>query len=392
MLGEVLAAVVCRTPPTLVLPAITGGHGTLNMLIAVTGRSGAGKGSAAAVARDALDFEETLLLRPDRVPLGSGEGLAKNFGSTRKDEAGGVELIRTAYTSIVTITEIDSFQALASRNAATLSPQLRQLYSGEPLGFGYTDLSKRVIIPAHSYRACVIAGVQPGRGEVILADTEGGFAQRWLWLPATDPHAPDDRPADPAPLPWRAPDKVADLSEEGAPAAMGVCEAAVREIDAARLETLRDSGEDIESHSLYTRLKVAAGLALLAGRADVSEADWELSGFLMRVSDATRDGVLELLKEKAADENRQRGRAEGIRADVAAEIAASQRAGRISRNVLRHVPRDSWVSENKLSHKISAADRSDVPDVLSGLLDKGLIESMETTYQGQAGTSYRSVR
>ena len=81
--------VIARIPPAFVLPRIVAGYGTLNMLIALTGDSGAGKGGASAVAEDALLIDEPLgpdgkpvdtFMRPDRVPLGSGEGLPKNYG------------------------------------------------------------------------------------------------------------------------------------------------------------------------------------------------------------------------------------------------------------------------------------------------------------------------
>jgi hypothetical protein len=397
VLGEVLCGVVCRTPPTLVLPPIVGGDGTLNMLLAVTGRSGLGKGSAASAARAAMDFTETPELRPGREPLGSGEGLARTFGYTHKnpDGSGGIELVRTAYTAIVAITEIDNYAALSNRNGSTLSPQLRQLYSGEELGFGYAGADKRVIIPAGTYRACVIAGVQPGRGAVILEDADSGFAQRWLWLPAGDPHAPDTAPAPPARIAWSLPESIRGLDLEGGETAeISVCGAAWDEIRAARLRMLREEagGDDLRSHWHYTRLKVAAALALLDGRLSVTDSDWELSSYVMKRSDATRDATQRTLRERGVEANRALGRAEGIRAVAAAATVRTYDMKRIGRNVLSKIGRE-WISQSDLSSKgVASRDRAALPEVLDQLVAAGKIERGETTYHGQSGFRYRRVR
>src|SRR5258707_333753 len=86
------------------------------------------------------------------------------------------------YSALLQIREIDTWAALKDRTGSTLIPELRKLYSGEELGFGYADPDKRVLIPDHSYRACIIAGVQPGRGQALLADADGGTPQRFCWL------------------------------------------------------------------------------------------------------------------------------------------------------------------------------------------------------------------
>ena len=391
VLGEVLAAVVCRTPPNVVLPPLTGGYGTLNMLIALTGKSGAGKGTSGSVARDAVAYSgDSIMASPARVPLGSGEGLAKTFGYSHKGESGGIELVRTAYTAIVTVTEIDNFAALGARNASTLSPQLRQLYSGEEIGFGYSGADKRVIIPAHSYRACVVAGVQPGRGEVILGDTDSGFAQRWLWFRLGDPQAPDSPPTEPDQIGWALPASMAEMDEDSKQLVMPVAQVAVDEIDAARLARLRGHGEDeIAAHSHYTRLKVAAALGLLAGRDRVTAEDWELSAVLMRVSDATRDATAALLREKAAEANRERGRAEGIRSVVAAETSSKLALERVGQNVLKKTRRE-WTSASDIRRQMPQRDREMLDDVLAYLVDNGKLEHQAIKNRnGQIGNQYR---
>ena len=52
-------------------------------------------------------------------------------------------------------------------------------------------------MPAGSYRACLTVGVQPLRSHTLLGASDGGLPQRFVWLPTSDPDAPDEPPADP---------------------------------------------------------------------------------------------------------------------------------------------------------------------------------------------------
>src|SRR3712207_4897598 len=87
VLGVALTRIVAATPSNIVLPAIIGGDGTLNMFVAFVGASGQGKGAAEAAAADAIDLSQML----DRisaepvhtVTVGSGEGFVHQY-VTRK--------------------------------------------------------------------------------------------------------------------------------------------------------------------------------------------------------------------------------------------------------------------------------------------------------------------
>lgn len=411
VLGECLAQAVCHVSPCVQLPPLVGGNGSLNMLIALTGPSGAGKSSARPAAQKAFFWEGSGEI-PDVIPLfplGSGEGLVKNFGFYSKAEG----LVRTSWSAIVTIAEIDTYLSLAGRSGSTLSPQLRQLYSGEDIGFGYSDPAKRVVIPGHSYRSCVIAGVQPGRGAAILDDSESGFAQRWLWLPSWDRGAGDS--SDPPFRSWTVPESLAFCSEGGhglgaSPEErlygadvriMGVCAIARKDIDSARLRVLRrnpfsEGGESesmreaLDAHALYTRLKVAAGLALLSNGDSVSVEDWELAGIVLGVSDLARAGTERHLASLRSRENISRGRAEGIRQSAAREAAAGRDVRRVCAAVLNLVGSD-WVSAGKLRVGVCSRDRELISEALDVLLSVGKIEVSEVVYRGQKGVKYRRI-
>ena len=241
LLAEVLLRVVVRIPPAVQLPALVGGNASLNLFAGIVGRSGQGKGTAAAAARDVIDVGWQIAGKG----IGSGEGLVKLFGKADKDG----NVARISYCELLSIYEIDSFGAQQRRSGATIGAELRKTFSGEPIGFAYADNTKRVLIEAHSYRLCVSAGIQPGRGAVLLDDEDAGTPQRFVWLPATDPDAPDVRPDDPAPLQWEMPPEISHLKLDAAiPYVMDVCETARNVIDSALLARLRGEGNALDGH------------------------------------------------------------------------------------------------------------------------------------------------
>jgi hypothetical protein len=394
VLGYVLARLICHIPPCVRLP----GNGTLNMLIAIAAPPGAGKGKAAEVAGEAIRFTTPGVMK--ERPLGSGEGIPRLFGYQHYDAKTGMyELKRSNISVLIDIREIDTLTAIGGRAGSTLSPTLRQLYSGELLGFSYADIKKQVIIDPHTYRSCVVAGVQPGKGAVILNDTESGFAQRWLWLPVEDVNAPAYVPPVPEQIVWEPPEKIdsLDMSDDEV-VIMEVCEKARNLIDTDRYEVLRGMKSDgLDGHRLYTQLKLAAALALLEGSMAVQEIDWDRAGFIMSVSDGVRDEVARTLKSNATSANRARGREEGIRAEAARETAEQIRAtrsDRIARNVMKKMPaRPEWVPFREIKNGIAARDRSYLPDVLSELAESGKLESTGVVgATGNKGAKYRRAK
>jgi hypothetical protein len=392
VLGEAMAEAICHTPPGLRLPP---GDGTLNMLVAVVGKSGAGKNVAMKAARNALQWHGVVGLVENsvsRIPIGSGEGISRSFGYTRKDKDTGEQVMsRSCYSAIFTIPEIDTFTAINGRPGATISPELRKLYSGEDLGFNWADPTRKVIIPEHSYRACVIAGVQPGRGEAILGDIEGGFAQRWLWLPAVDIYAPDVKPGEPYPIVWNPPGPISSLSSEDEKYVMKVCDVALDTIDSERISTLRDmAGEDIQSQEMYTRLKVAAALALLDGSETVREEDWELSAFVMEISRRTRLTIEGHLAKKAHQAIIAGGRSDAIRETAKQATIVRTENTRVAGNVIKQLKKaGDWVSYGKLKNSIAYKDREALPEAIRALLELKRIECEEIMYNNQKGRKYR---
>lgn len=385
MLGVTLARVVASTKPFVQLPAIIGSWASLNMLVGLVGPSGGGKDTATKAARDALDVGHTFMT----APLGSGEGLSHMF---MKETKQGPEQYNDA--AIVTVGEIDTLTALQKRQASTVMAQIRQAAMGEQLGFFYVDTAKRMMVPEHSYRLCLIAGIQPLRAGNLLEDADGGTPQRFVWLPVTDPDAPDVAPPCPPPMEWESPPwhKIRGEHLGGHDrVVMDVCTTARDTIIAAHLARTRGhEGEALNGHALLTRLKVAAALALLQGRPDVTDDDWDLSGTVMTVSDRTRGGVVEVLSNEAGKRNRSQAEAEASRTIVVQERVHEAAVARVARTVKRVLARTGTaMPQAKIRQGISNRDRQHLEAALAALVLAGDVVEDHIEYQGQTGVTYR---
>lgn len=356
-LGAVLARVVATIPPHVVLPPTVGSHASLNLFVALVAPSGFGKGASEAVAEDFLTTKADVFV----ATPGSGEGILKQYAYKKKD----VQFnLRNAV--ILSVPEIDTFAALASRGGSTLMPELRKAWMGERLGFGWADVEKAVAVMPHRYRMTMIVGVQPGRGGALLQDSDGGTPQRFVWLPTTDRAAPDEPPSEPEPLvlpewPASRTDPGASASSEGDreerprlklgsaldqyklnlppdKSAFHVLRLPPTVVDAIRLEHLaKRRGEvaeakALDSHAMLARLKIAVGLMWLNGRTDkVSDEDWELGGVVLGVSNAARASVVSAMKSNTTKAAKARGRQDAVREVAKAEQLAKTEDAAVSR-------------------------------------------------------------
>lgn len=378
VLGVVLTRVIAVTPRFVMLPPMVGGRASLNLFAALVGPSGAGKGIAEQVAVDAID------VGPVNVAgVGSGEGIAHLFLRRVKQD-----IEQHSESVLLSVPEIDTLAALADRRGATLLPELRKAWRGEALGFTYADPVKRLPLQAHAYRLCLIAGVQPARAGSLLDDQDGGTPQRFIWLPATDPLAPDVAPPEPEPMKWRLPVWHGEYGT--GQVQLPVCDTARRIIDTHRLAVLRGQAAALDGHALLARVKLAAALAILDRRAEVVDADWDLAGTLMQVSDATRAHIIDGLRRTDAERNRRRGEAEADRAIVVEERKEDAAAKRVARAIARRL-NGVWTPHAELRRRVAHRDRAYVDDALERLLAAGQIEA-EPTDQDHAeiGRRYRS--
>src|SRR5438552_3282008 len=389
VLGTVLARVVTNTSPHVQLPATVGGRASLNLFVGLVGPSGLGKDAAQKVAREAVALEHEEFATN---PLGSGEGIPKMFMRISRPSKAEPDPRPEQYNraALVTIGEIDTFTALTNRAGATLTGQLRQAAMGEQLGFFWSDEAKRMMVPEHAYRLCLIAGIQPARSAGLLGDHDGGTPQRFIWLPAGDPDAPDVAPDEPEPLLWVPPEWVLVKRTFGDPCWEVDLPAIARQtIDAARLRRLRLEGDALDSHALLTRTKVATALAVLDGRTSVTEEDWQLSGVIMAMSDQQREMCQRTLTAEATKVNRTQAVAEAERAVVVEKRVDEERVKNVCRKVKIKLAALGPTPASTMRKILNSRDRDVLADAFERLVDVGDVIAEAVEGGGQAGTLYR---
>lgn len=387
-LGVVLVRVLGAVPPSYVLPALVGRPASLNLYVALVAPSGGGKGTAEGAAEAAVDMGGVTTLT-----VGSGEGIAHSYARREKGEGGESFIIMHTDSVVFSVPEVDTLTALKGRQSSTLMQELRKAWSGERLGFAYVDETKRLPLEPHSYRLGLILGMQPGRGAALLSEeaVAGGDPQRFLWMPAVDPNAPDEEPPAPEPLSWQLPPWPQDVPFTAGRHALAVCATATDTIRTERRKRLRGQAAALDGHALLARLKVAAALGLLAGHPRVSEDDWELAGVVMAVSDHTREGVSAAMAADAAERNRRRGLADADRAVVTEERVAEAGVVRACQAILRKLAAAAGeaVKGSDLRRGIRAADRAHFDEAVERLVGTGHLAVEQVEYRGQAGHRYR---
>lgn len=316
LLGAVLARVVAEVPPRVTLPAIIGSRASLNAFYANVGPSGASKTAAANVADDLLDIEWAVA----RVQgTGSGEGLVASFLQRDPNDPKGELVTREHPNVMVVVDEIGQIAAIQSRQGSSLAPVLRSAWSGSTLDNVNADPTRRRIVPKMSYRLTAIAGVQPLAAQVLFDDADTGTPQRWVWLPALDPHIPDQEPDWPGPITWRLPIPTWDHHGNHIIAVPDHVRETVRAAHRARH---RGAGDMLDGHLTLTRLKVAAALAILHGGYDIDDDLWGIAGQVMEVSVQVREQCQQAIRDEAERAMRNRGRIDQARESGRREAVA----------------------------------------------------------------------
>jgi hypothetical protein len=126
LLGCMLVRVVANTTPKIVLPAMTGGIASLNLLAGIVAFTGGGKGTAEASAHEAIDLPYV-----DVVGPGSGEGIGHLFKAWDASQKAYVE-VRCAV--IISASEVSTLNALRGRQVSTLFPELNKAWLGSRSG------------------------------------------------------------------------------------------------------------------------------------------------------------------------------------------------------------------------------------------------------------------
>ncbi len=170
-----------------------------------------------------------------------------------------------------------------------------------------------------------------------------------------------------------------------------VPEAVYTAIDEQAYAVLGDQ-EDIDpldGHKLLCREKLAAAIAILRQRNEISEQDWELAGTAMKVSALTRAEVLKSLGRRGGGAESEGPAMPPVTRKIAeAERIADERATkttRIAEKILAKLKAKNDQTLNWLKKQFSSADKQYVNEALDYLEDDGRIIKRPITYRGQEG-------
>lgn len=360
LLAVVLVRRIGIVPPWVTLPPLVGGRASLNMFAALVGPSGAGKTAAASASNELMPWAEPW------VHIGSGEGLVHTFvqkvqTASDPDNPGKKQWTQEYYRRAATgiVDEIDTLTALGSRQGSTLISTLRSAWSGASIGFGYADQTKRLHLDDHAYRIGLVVGAQPTRCGALFEDEDGGLPQRFMWASLTDPDAPKSPPESPGPLPG-------PRAFDGFARSMELPEV-LRETVLANRHAVLTTGETngLDGHALLNRVKIAAAVALMEDRLEVSADDWELAGRIQSISDATRTWVQAVLTSKRREIGEQRANARAREAVVIDETREREKVARAAKTIARRVHKVGPVSRSAARKALAPNDRK--PWFLRGL-------------------------
>jgi hypothetical protein len=305
-------------PKVVIARSKMGPVASLNFAGALVGRSGDGKSATDSVAEQLMPLHSW-----HEVTAGTGEGLIQTYLRWQKaDDDAGIPAgyvpadIMRAYCFV---DEVAQLGALEDRNGSTFGAVLRSMMMGNPVGTTNADMTRRRYLARMSYRLGFVVGVQPELSDILLNTSDAGTPQRFVWLPALDPDAPDfdDMPEWPSTGPWG----LTSLSTSYDP--FTVDEGVQREVVEVKIARRRGEGDPLDAHRNLTRLKVAALLIVMHGEEHHVTRDWwDTAGLVMEASNRTRQACIDVLSAKAKAATRSRGRADTERSLGAREALA----------------------------------------------------------------------
>jgi hypothetical protein len=417
VLGAVLARLSSMVDPLLQLD--TGlGKASLNLYVAIIGRSGRGKSSGASAAREVIEVPG-YLTRPmahtdqpfrDGLPIGTGEGLIEAYmgqvleetGEKKKDGSSKWARVRKQVRRNVFVF-VDEGQKLIvqiSRTGASLGPVFRSMWSGELAGQANAQEATTRILEAGSYALGMVIGFQRTTVGPLLDDAGAGTPQRFLFFSGIDPAVPDVAPEHPGPLHVYGLDHET-LHDAPRTGTIEFAQGIKDELWRANLRRVRGEDEDdedldldLDSHVSLLRCKLAGLLALLDHdpanlSVKVTAEDWRLAGMIHDTSRAVREDLVQFRREEQAKENEARTQ-DYVNRERRAELARST-AGtavlRVARLLGRKVHEKGAMSRRDATKLLPSRDRGLFSDALDLAQEQGWLDVDEDGGKVMPGAS-----
>ena len=335
VLGWAIVRALHTVPYTVCYQSLIGAQ-ALNSLVGISGPTGAGKTISQRLLEDHFVFPDNDPVRPfsksweGLIPPGSGESMPDRyvyFDRLREDEeeeSGEISakdrLSNTLvwhhpnHAAVFFFDEVGMLASRSSRQGSTLVDYMKEGWSGSE--FGRTLASgKGVILPRESYRFACVINTQPKRAGILFSEeaVAGGLQGRFLWFDVTADINRDLVSREPVKkflipaIDWRGVDHIEALEVMNNAHTQHHWDA----LDGLISET--------ESHILLTQAKVAVALAVLDGRAELNQEDWDISQLVIEHTVKTRT----VIEQALVEENRLAVIRDGKRAAV--KVALSEK-------------------------------------------------------------------
>jgi hypothetical protein len=325
LLGMVLIRVLHSVPWDVYYRSFRG-SASLNSLAAFVGPTGTGKSLTLDVVESYVVFSDSPVSKGGDgswtgvTEPGSGEAIPDHYMAWVVDEDDPKKSKKSdwkddTHAAVFAFDEIGMLESRSAREGSTIIEYAKQGWSGSVLGRVLAS-GKGAMLPAKTYRFAMVLNIQPARAGMLFTDSaiSGGLPSRFVFFSTQDPDGRkefDPTPAKPIKLPFVNWVGVKYID-------------ALPSMDAAHKEEsfkAIDGGiDELDSHLLLTRAKVAVALAVMEGRSELIEEDWELSNFVIEHSKRTRANVLEVLRGQAGKEIARQGRAAGTRSAIATQV------------------------------------------------------------------------
>lgn len=352
-----LGVLLCRVA-TMIPPDATANGSQINYLTAIVGPPGAGKTTGAKVATKLLPELGTVL---DRVPPGSGEGIVQQYlERTKGDE--GVTNTQVHTAALFHTDEGEQLMQVSVRQGSTTLATIRSLWVGETVGNSNANPETSRLLRADRYRFTMTVGLQPGFASDLLSHSTAGDPQRYLWVGAADPTAPDTPPS------W--PGELSRLHPVSSPAR--IAPEITRQIDARRVDSLRQGGhaDPHKAHEGLLTIRTAAILATLFGTpGEIDAVSWLPALELVEHSAKVTTYLASLTRAQQFERD-----SEWIdRTLTRDEIRDQKKTERVTRTLARAVQNRTWLRSDLRRDGLNSRDRYLFEDALRLAFERGWI-------------------
>lgn len=332
VLHAVLARIAAMADPTV---RTDGGIGptTLCWYCGLYGPSGAGKGNAEKTGRHLTPFPT---LDFAFIDISTGQGIIAAYldlETDPEDDSGKKKVaVQRRTRGYALATEGSVLESMSKMNAgSTLNAVLCSAWMSERLGTSNATVELRRTLPEEAYTLSMSLGVQEEPASKLLEMGNIGLPQRLAWAHASlAPDTPRQKPDTTGPITLTmrngqdipVTNWVATLRNITIP----VPDHAMEEIDTILLEKAKEKpagqapDDPLDTHEPLWRLKCAALMALLHGRTDVTDGEWDMATTMWQISRKVRGRV------QSAAERRLKAQKASVRAEAVLTAAESQAA------------------------------------------------------------------